>query len=284
MSEPVRVTVIDDTGHVTFFVPEGSVPPPPPPPDGEEPPDPVAPPDPPTSPGSGFQVFQTWSGHPPVTPGGTVLWSINFSRTPLADPPIAPANLPFGFVPGRSRWNDKKDNPLGAHGADRVAYRLAYWFLQHTDRVSDADTIHHDYLDIVRFHVQSYGGQNNQINDQYMIENPFGGPGESQGEAQYPYEPGRKPMVLDKSSPGATFLARHRRKVGTSPPRSQLLRQIVIPATDPHNSHTKWWYQDAGRVVATNDNFIRPDNPDGCIALLIVTAHHPAYTIVEDRF
>lgn len=271
------VEIHNANGTVEVFVPAGSIPVPPIPPIPPEVEETERPPDPPLSAGTWFQVFQNWTGHPEVPPGGAILWTMQFSRTPLPDPVVAPSNVPFGFKPGFTRWNDRKDNPLGAKGADRVAYRLAYWWLQHADE--------HDYLDVLRFYVQSYGGQNNQINDKFMTENPFGLPNsESQGEAQYPYETGRKPLVTDKSNPGATFLVFHQRKSPDNATRKQLLRTIEIPPIDPNNPLTRWWYQDTGRVVATNTNFVRPDNPDGVIALLIVTANHFAYTFEEARF
>lgn len=290
MPEPILVTVVDDQGNTFDFVREDSIPPPPPPPPtplpDEEPEFPGSPPDPAQTPGTWFQVFQIHSGA--ALPGqdhGEILWSFVFSRTPLDDVPVLAANIDWGHIPGRSRWNDIKDNPLGAAGADRVAYKGAHFRLQHTDRHEDADTAHHDYLDVIRFHVQSYGVQN-QINDKGMRENPLGAPvGETQGELQYPYEIGKRPpMHVDRSHPGATIEVMHHRVKhlanGATSVRNQLLRRVVIPAVDPLNSRTHWWYQDAGTLVATNDGFVTATNPDGAIAKIVLAGTHPAYTLV----
>ena len=286
MATILRVNLIDSDGQVIPFVPESSIPPPPPPPPpdpGEEVEVPATPPDPALTPGTWFQVFQVHSGA--ALPGqdhGAVLWTFNASRTPLADPPVIPANLPWGHRPGQSRWNDLKDNPPGAVGADRISYHTAYFFLQHTEQMTPGDTSHHGYLDAIRFQFQDYGATN-QVNDRHMMEDPFGAaePGESQGLAPYPYER-VKPAPIIRNYPGAVVLVKHRRvrklANGATSVRNQLLRRIVIPATDPTNSRTKWWYQLNGLVVATNQVFVKPDNPDGVIAKLIIAGTHPAYS------
>ena len=277
-----RVLVIEN-GVTRTFVPEGAVPPPSPP--DEEPEFPGSPPDPQQTPGTWFQIFQVHSGA--AQPGqdhGEILWSFPFSRTPLADVPVLAANASWGHIPGRSRWNDIKDNPPGGRGADRVGYQGAYFFLQHSDRQTDSDTAHHDFVDAIRFHVQSYG-QQNQINDRHMVEDPLGPaePGESQGLLQYPYEVGsRPPMPVVRDHPGAVIEVKHRRTKklanGATSMRNQLLRRIVIPATDPGNPQTKWWYQDTGTIVATNVGFVTPANPDGAIAKIVLSGVHFAYT------
>lgn len=282
MADPVKVTVVDSMGKATEFVPVSTLPPPPPPDPTEPPAEPGTPPDPPLAPGTYFQVFQVHSGG--TVPEGDperVLWTFNASRTPLADPPVDPANISWGHLPGRTRWNDKKDNPVGSQGADRIGYHTAMFFLQHTDRHVDSDTMHHDYLDAIRFHYADYGATN-QINDRFMVENPFGNPDhETQGLAQYPYERVRPQPVL-KLYPGCTILVKHLRSKkldnGATSIKNQLLRKIVIPAADVNNPRTKWYYQLNGIVVATNDKFVTPANPDGVIAKLHISGVHPAYS------
>ena len=289
MPDITVVKVVYADGTDDDFVPAGIIPPPLPCPE-EETEFPGSPPDPPLATGTWFQVFQVHSGA--ALPGqdhGEIFWSWDFSRTPLDDVPVIPANIPWGHIPGRSRWNDAKDNPLGAKGADRRSYDTAYWFLQHSERTVNTDTAHHDFLDAIRLHVQSYGPVQNQINDKFMKENPFGAPtGETQGLPQYPYERGKRPVVpIVKDHPGAVIEVIHLRSMklanGATSIKNQLLRRIVIPATDPHNSATKWWYQDGGVVIATNPAMVGPGNPNGTIAKLFVSGVHPAYSFTVSK-
>lgn len=204
-----------------------------------------------------FTIFQVKTGVPEGTPG-KLLWEFRMSPAVVPDLPVTPRNVAdYGHNVGSWRW-------LNAHGAgDRISYHTAWAMGQH------ADPGHHDYINAIRIMFQDYGGTN-QVNDQYMIEDPFNTGGESQGLAPYPYERVR-PAPVDKSRPGCVVEVIHlRRRV------NQLLQRFTIPAVEPKNAKTKWYYQLNGLVVAVNADLVTPANPEGVIAKCIIAGLHGA--------
>lgn len=242
-----------------------------------------------TAPGP-FSIFQRANGLPPQNaPGqGRLLWEFVMSSVPVQDLPVRPEDVAeFGHNRGFGRWAN------GRFTSDRIAYETAWVVWQHQDLKPDGSG--HDYASVIRFMFQDYGPQNNQINDRGMVENPFGGPGETQGLPPYPYIAGL-PALIDISKQGATVEIFHKRAKPLPPNpdgspsqgeavKLQLLTRIVIPRVEPRNSDTHWYRQLNGiEVIALNRNFVKPENPQGVIARLVVSGLHgsggpsPAYT------
>ncbi len=183
--------------------------------------------------GTTFQIFMDRFGPEPKEH----LFSFRFSRALVADPI------------GTHRWWD----------GDRISYHTAYVFAQHEDPMN------HPLLTAFRIMFQQYGTSQGILNDQGMVENPFGDPdGESQGLAPYPYElvPA---LPTDRSRPGAVVDFVHWR-----PRTSVLLWTWEVPAVDPLNAKVRWYYQLGGLIVGEYDGapFLR----------IILAAMHPAYT------
>ena len=196
-------------------------------------------------------------------PGARLLWEVRMAPNPGPDLPVRPQDAAqFGHQVGSSRW-------LNVHGAgDRIAYHTAWALWQH------ADPGHHDYISAIRVMFQDYGATN-QVNDQYMIEDPFNTGGESQGLAPYPYER-EQPAPVDRSRPGAVVEVKHLRRNARGGVKNQLLNRFVLPAVDSKNNQTRWYYQLNGLVVAVNPDFVADKNPDGVIAKCIIAGLHGA--------
>ena len=224
-----------------------------------------------------FSIFQRANGPPPANaPGqGKLLWEFAMTSVPARDLPVKPADVAeFGHNRGLWRWAN------GRGTSDRIGYETAWVIWQHQDRKPDGAG--HDYASVIRFMFQDYGSTN-QINDRGMVENPFSGPGETQGLAPYPYMAG-KPALIDTSRPGASIEIFHLRMKPFPPnpdgtPRqggaikNQLLTKIIIPRVEPKNLATHWYRQPNGiEVIALNGNFVGADNPQGVIARLVVAS------------
>ena len=205
-----------------------------------------------------FTIFQT----PPGTE--RPLWEFIMSPAVVRDLPVTPRDVAeFGHNRGTSRW-------LNAHGAgDRRRYDTAWALWQH------ADPGHHDYINAIRVMFQDYGATN-QINDRHMIEDPFNTGGESQGLPPYPYER-VKPAPVDKSRPGAVVEILHQReRIHGIGQKNQLLTRFTLPAVEPKQHKTRWYYQLNGLVVAVHTDFVTERNPDGVIAKCIIAGLHGA--------
>ena len=216
-----------------------------------------------------FSIFQN------VALTDDPIWEFQMSRTPKLDLPVNTSDAAvYGHVRGRTRWWDR-----GFGVADRRAYYDAYTHIQHTDRIDDDDTTHHDFLNALRFAFQEYGAIGNRIIDRKMNEDPFNQGRETQGLAPYPYEQGRI-LPISTSHPGGVIDVLHFRKrpAPAQGVKNQLLTRIIIPASDSRNPETHWWYQIHGDFVATNREFITARNPQGIVAHLQVSAVHPAYS------
>jgi hypothetical protein len=225
------------------------------------------------TPHQNFSVFQRHPHPPEGIPAGN-LWEFEMSTVPVPDLPVTARNARiFGHQVGQGRWPNRR----GLN--DRFAYFGAVAFWEHEDPG------HHDFVAVLRFTWLADGATGLLINDKYMIEDPFNTGHESQGMAPYPYLD--RTLPVDRTHPGAiveVFHKRPRLAAGTEGGNPQLLQRFTIPAVEPDNPNTLWYYQDSGKIVAVNSAFVTPENPDGAIAKLIISTMHgaggptPAYT------
>ena len=197
-----------------------------------------------------FNINQVNPAIPPGEPGYR-LWRFVMSRDPLQDLPITAPEDNRGFT----RWMD----------GDRIAYHSAYAYLEH-----EAPG-HHPFLRAYRFAWQEYGPGRRLINDNGMVEDPFGLGVETQGLPPYPYEADVTiPTSLRYPCPCVIEFAHIRGDVrGNRHSSRQLLQRVTIPGAEPGNPNVKWYYQLRGDFVALNSG--QP------IAALTVSAMHPAY-------
>ena len=198
--------------------------------------------------------------------GPRTMWLLNFPEDPVADLPFDPIlKGTYAFNAGFTRFHDYGDDPAnepGLYGPDRVGYKGAYCFWQHTDPGS------HKYVHALRIHVQNHGlSAVSLINDNGMHESPFNIAGESQGLLPYAYETDLAwaTLPIDKRHPGGVIEVFHHRGGGTR----QLLQRFVVPVRDA-GGMVSWYYQDRGRFIAVDDQM-------GVAAKLVVSAIHPAY-------
>lgn len=219
-----------------------------------------------------FQIYGSRIGLPQGHPD-KVAFLFRLSRTPVQDFIVSAQDVDrYQFNRGYTRWWDGLGNvytpteatgPVATGMADRISYHTAYARIQHRDPGR------HDYLDAFRVMWQEHGQPVPviQIIDQGMLENPFNAAGgETQGLAPYPYERVDVDEArIDLSRPGGVVQLFHLRYQ-----QNQLLQEWTVPAIDPQNSRTRWYYQGGGTFFAVHDQL-------GVFAQIIVAAMHPAY-------
>jgi hypothetical protein len=217
------------------------------------------PPEPSGGPVNAFTIMQLRLGANPGAPN-RLLWDFVCDRTVRPDISPTPRGLSdYGHKLGTHRWSDDVGH------SDRISYGTAWAVWLHSDVGG------HGLIPAIRFVWQDFGGTN-LINDRYMREDPFGIVGPSgekqQGLNPYPYER-VMPQAIDRSRPGGVVEIIHLRQGA-----NQLLERITIPAVEPENPQTRWYYQLDGRFVAVNAGLVSTANPTGAIAKLIISGMH----------